>query len=116
MSSMLEALQGGGGAPPMGGPPPGPDTMGGMASPPPAPAGGGSATDILTEIKGLIQDYIDTPESDEQETAQATKALVIIQGLLASEEKNMEAAAGTTPAHKAMAKQITSLGADVYGG
>ena len=87
------------------GPPPGP-----------APSGGGSATDILTQIKGLIQDYIDSDESDEQETAQATKALVIVQGLLASEEKNMEAAAGTTPAHKAMAKQIQGIASGVYGG
>ena len=32
------------------------------------------------------------------------------------EEKNMEAAAGTTPAHKAMAKQIQGIASGVYGG
>lgn len=100
---MLDAI--GAGAPPDAG-------MGG--APPEAPAQ--DPSEILTQIKGLIQDYIDSPDSDEQETAQATKALVIVQGLLASEEKNMEAASGTTPAHKAMAKQINSIAGSVYGG
>lgn len=107
MSQMLDAIGGPGG--------PGGDPMGGPQGPD-ASSPTQSASDILTQIKGLIQDYIDTPESDEQETAQATKALVIVQGLLASEEKNNEAAMGTTPAHKAMAKQVNAIAGQVYGG
>lgn len=100
MSSMLDAIGGPGAI----------DPQGGIGAPPPMEAPEArEPSEILTEIKGLIQEYIDSDDSDEQETAQATKALVIVQGLLASEEKNMEAAAGTTPAHKAMAKQINSL-------
>jgi hypothetical protein len=121
MSSMLAALGGPPGMDASGGPPPGPlGPPPGMGGPPPGLGGGAPPVRDPSEIlKGIVKDlqeYIATDESDAQETAQATKALVLVQGLLASEEKNMEAASGTTPAHKAMARQINSLAGQAYGG
>lgn len=108
MSSMLEAIGGppGAGAPPMGAP----------AGPPPEAEGPTDPTEILQEIIEGIKAYIDSDASDDIETQQAVKGLAIFQGLLADEQKGMEAASGTTPAHKAMAKQINSLASQAYGG
>ena len=54
--------------------------------------------------------------TDDIDTATIHKALSTIQGVLATSQKNMEAAQGTTGAHKAMAKQIQGIASEAYGG
>ena len=76
---------------------------------------GGSVSEILQEIVSLWQEYIASPESDDIETAEATKGLVIAQKLLAEEQKQSEAAMGTTPAHKGITKAISGIKNRVYG-
>ncbi len=117
MSSMLDAL----GVPPggdpsaalgPGGPPP-------EAAPPeaaPEGAGGDDPTEILRQIVDLIQQYIASEASDDIETAKATKILTTAQELLAEEQKQSEAAMGTTPAHKGMARAVNNVASSVYGG
>ncbi len=118
MSSMLDAL----GVPPggdpsaamgpgPGGPPPGPPV-----GPAPSDEGPSDPTEILQGIIDGIKAYIDSEASDDIETQTAAKGLVIFQGLLADEQKNTEAAMGTTGAHKGMAKQINKIAGQVYGG
>ncbi len=121
MSSMLDAL----GVPPggdpsaalgPGGPPPGPDPSQGAPPPDPSAGGGDDPTGILRQIVDLIQQYISSDASDDIETAKATKILTTAQELLAEEQKQGEAAMGTTPAHKGMARAVNNVASSVYGG
>ncbi len=86
--AIMEAL-GGGGAPPMGGtPPPGPP-MGAAPPGPPPTDGGGDTTDLIRQALELVRQYAAEEES-EQNTLDAEKITSLLQGILASEEKELE--------------------------
>lgn len=115
MSSMMDSLQGvlGGGAPggPPAGPPPGPPLGGDPASPDAAPT---DPADILRQAADLIQQYISHAGSDAVETEKASKAHVLVQSLLASEQKAMDSAMGAKPEHKALAKAAQGIAGGGY--
>lgn len=84
--------------------------LGGEGGPPPeeeAEAGGEgrSETEVLDEIRQLCIEYMDIAD-DDIEKAEITKALQIVQKLFAQNQQQTEAAQGTTPALKGMAKAI----------
>jgi hypothetical protein len=89
-----------------------------MGGPPPPAGGGGDPEDLLrTAVDALTQFAALPPDvTDDIDTATIHKALSTIQGVLATSQKNMEAAQGTTGAHKAMAKQIQGIASEAYGG
>ena len=102
----LEGLLGGGG-PPMGGPGMGPE-----GPPPegmPEEGGGGSEVDILSEMLESAMEYMRVA-SDDIEKEKMMRAAAIVQGLLASNQKEAEMAGGIGPAQKGMAKAIGSMG------
>ena len=119
-----------GGPPPDAGLPPGPggpppDLMG----PPPGPGGGlppelmaalgggpggpppeeeeteETPSDILADIRDRIQDYLRV-ETDDIDLQVGTKLADMVQTLFAKNQKEQEAAKGTTPAMKGMAKTL----------
>ena len=61
--------------------------------------------DLLQNAIDLLSHYIDV-EPDDIDKQTVMKALATLQGVLAKDQKESEAAAGTTPAHKGMAKAI----------
>lgn len=70
-------------------------------------AGGGSAPSADEALDGAIQaiqDYISASDSNDVDTATAAKCLSALQGIKAGHQKETEAAMGTTPAHRAMAR------------
>ena len=100
----------GGGLPPElaglfgGGPPPGETPPGG----PETDLSSAEARDdieILTEIVDLWMEYMGTAD-DDIEKSKATQGLKIAQDLLASNQKEQEAAAGVGPAQKGMARAL----------
>ena len=103
----------------MGAPPPDPG-MGGLppelagllgggpgGAPPEGPpaGGGGSEVDILAEALDILMEYL-TVASDDIEKSKAMQAAKIVQDLLASNQKEQEAAGGIGPAQKGMAKAL----------
>lgn len=99
--------------PPMGGGPP----PGGGGLPPELASlmGGGdeeggaesrSEVEILGEIRDLCVEYMDVA-SDDIEKDKIAQVLKTVQGLFASNQQQTEAAQGTTPAMKGMAKAIS---------
>ncbi len=104
-----------GGPPDLGGGAPGlpPELMaalggGGPGGPP--DQGGDQLSDdpvtLLNEVIDRLSHYIDV-ETDDIDKQTILKALTTIQGVNAKDQKEAEAAQGTTPAHKGMAKAIT---------
>ena len=94
MSQFGQVAQGiAGGGDPSGGPDPG---QGSQADT--------SADALLQQAIDLLTQYVQAPDSDPIETHTATKALALLQGNAATSQKNQDAAMGTTPAHKAIAK------------
>lgn len=89
------------------------DSLGGGADP--NSGGSQAADDLLSQAVDLLKQYLAAPDSDPSETHVAAKALTALQGILATDHKNDEAASGTTPAHKGMAKQIKRIAAQVHG-
>lgn len=61
--------------------------------------------DILDGIRQDLLEYMDVA-SDDIEKAKAAQALKIVQDLFAGNQKETEAASGTTPALKGMARAI----------
>ena len=90
--------------PMMGGPPPG------LAGPPPGlappqgPPGGGREEEALTHLKAAMEhlQLYARSEPDEEDKAAALKFLAGLQQLLAKDQKENEAAMGTTPAQKVL--------------
>jgi len=68
--------------------------------PPLPPAGGDSEVDILKSLVVGIGDYKSLPSVTEQERAQIGQAEVIVQRLLAANEKLADSAMGTTTANR----------------
>lgn len=110
MSMMdIEALMGGGGMGP-GGPPPAPG--GGMGGPPPAPPMGGGGEgggegELLPEVQdvlNLIQEML-METQDPEEQAALSAAETALTKLVLNLQKQKDAAMGTTPAHKYVARQ-----------
>jgi hypothetical protein len=107
----LSSLLGGGGA---GAPPAGPDpSQGGGYAPPAGPdpsQGGGSPSDegqALPEIQDVlntIQDLLAATQ-DPEEQAALSKAESALTALVLALQKQQDAATGTTPAHKYIARQ-----------
>lgn len=97
---LMMALMGGGAPPGLagpGGPPPG-------LGPPPGPdsdAGAMSAGDHLREALKHIDAYR-SQETDDEDLAAAAKMIAALQGLFAKQQKEKEAAMGTSPAIKGM--------------
>lgn len=111
---MGDPMMGGGGPPVGGGPPPGLEGLlgGGMGGPegmPPEEEGGGSEIDILSEMLESAMEYMRVA-SDDIEKEKMMRAAAIVQGLLASNQKEAEQAGGIGPAQKGMAKAIGSMG------
>lgn len=110
MSMMdIEALMGGGGMGGPGGPPPAPE--GQAASGPPPGAGG--EEEILPEIQdvlNLIQEML-TATQDPEEQAALSAAETALTKLVLNLQKQKDAAMGTTPAHKYVARQQGAGGA-----
>ena len=107
MGSMdMAALMGGGGAPAPGGPSP----MG--AGPEGPPQGGGSEEEALPEIQDVlntIQELL-TATQDPEEQAALSKAESALTALVLALQKQKDAAMGTTPAHKYVARSQAAGG------
>lgn len=89
----------------------------GGGAPPPSDAGsGGDPEDLIRQAIELLDQFAQTSQTDDIETQTARECATKLQGVLATAQKNQEAASGTTGAHKAMAKQINSIAGQVYGG
>jgi hypothetical protein len=100
-----------GGAPGGGMPPELAALLGGGGGPEGGPPGGGegearSETEVLGEIRDLCMEYMQIA-SDDIEKDKIAQALKIVQSLFASNQQQTEAASGTTPAMKGMARAIT---------
>jgi hypothetical protein len=118
MSSIMDMLGAGaaGGAAP-------PDLGGGAAAPPGAdPASGGQpGQPDNPDAESALQSAIDaitqflSAEQDDQDKAVAAKCLAQLQSIFGGRQKQDEAAAGITPAHKAMGRAMSS-GAGAGGG
>jgi hypothetical protein len=111
------------------GPPPAADGLAGLAAGPPPGAppsiqiggpdqggppdqGGGLPDDPVGLMQGAIDHlskYLDV-EPDDGDKLVAAKALTALQGLLAKDQKEQEAASGTTPAMKGMSKALLARG------
>ena len=90
--------------PPGGGAGPDPSAMlRGLASGGPAPPQGGDKVTVDTVIDDLHSLAGQTDDPADKQTI--LKCLTAIQGIKAQEAKEKDAALGTTPAHKFMAKQ-----------
>lgn len=82
-------------------------------APPGLPPEGGeeeaprSELDILAEMRSLATEYMDVADDDIEKKDMA-KALATIQGLLAKNQQETEAAAGTSPALKGMRKALSA--------
>jgi len=93
--------------PMIGGPPPGlvgpPPGLGGPPPGPPGPQGGGE-TQALEHLKAAMEhlQLYARSEPDEEDKAAALKFLAGLQQLLAKDQKENEAAMGTTPAQKVL--------------
>ena len=112
----------GGGEPPGGGLPPelaglfggGGDQTDLSGAPPGGPEGAPrDDVEILSEIVDLWMEYMGTAD-DDIEKSKATQGLKVAQDLLASNQKEQEAAAGVGPAQKGMAKAIGGGGGAAY--
>ena len=86
-----------------GAPPGGPEGL--PPEGPPEEEGGGSEVDILSAILDQTMQYLQVA-SDDIEKSKMMKAAAIVQDLLASNQKEMETAAGIGPAQKGMAKAL----------
>ncbi len=76
--------------------------MGGPPGPPPGPpAGGGNALAYLRQALQALRQY-EQAEPDPEDKAVAAKVYGLLIQLMAKDQKEKDAAMGTTPAHKAM--------------
>ncbi len=90
-----------GGAPPGPG---GPPVQGGPSGPPPAPGGGGNAQAAIEALKAAINSLhqAGAAEPDPEDQAVISKVVSLLMQMIAKDQKEKDAAMGTTPAHKAM--------------
>jgi fructoselysine-6-P-deglycase FrlB-like protein len=78
----------------MGGPPPGP--------PPGPPGGGGSETaSFLREVIQHLNGYREI-EQDDEDLAAVAKVMAMLQQILAKQQKEQDAAFGSSPASKVL--------------
>lgn len=75
-----------------------------------------SADALLQTAIDALHDYIAHAGSDDVDTNVAAQCLAKLQSIKAQNQKQDEAAMGTTPAHKAMARSISSIAAQAHGG
>lgn len=103
MSDMMSMLGGGGGAP---------------APAPEAPQGGGeeAALPEIQDVLNTIQELLAATQ-DPDEQAALSKAESALTALVLALQKQEDAAMGTTPAHKFVARQVAAQGGgDSAGG
>ncbi len=95
-------ILGGGGAPPdlSGGGPPSPQD--------PSQQTGGDADSLLADTIDSLKAYIAAEGSDDVDTATAAQCLAKLQGIKAGQQKDHEAAMGTTSVHKGMTKALSA--------
>jgi len=119
MSSIMDLLGGAGG-------PQGPDGGGPAGPPPPPPAhrgGGGGvpgkpdnpdAEQALSDVIDGLHAFLQA-EQDDGDKAIAAKCLAQLQAIFGTRQKQHEAAAGITPAHKAMGRAMRQGGPPPVG-
>jgi hypothetical protein len=104
---VMAALQAQHGAPPGAGPPPG---VGGPPPGPPGPppgaqsGGGGNAQQAIQYLRQAIQSLhqAQQAEPDPEDQAVISKTVSLLMQMIAKDQKEKDAALGTTPAHKSM--------------
>lgn len=117
MSNMLDALMGGAGAGGGAGAPPAP-----AAAAPPGGGGGQPGAPDNPDAESALQSAIDgitqflQSEEDDSDKAVAAKCLAQLQSIFGGRQKQNEAAAGVTPAHKAMGRAMSGASAGSAGG
>lgn len=85
----------------------------GVPSGPPPPDSDGDAGPEAKMRKALtlLQEAAADPSLDDVDSHVATKCIAAIQGVLATNQKNDEAALGVTPAHKSLARNTRAQAA-----
>ena len=117
MSSIQDLFGGGGGHPSGMGPggPPGASLDSGGGGGVPGQPDSQQAADALQAAIQAIHDFVGLEEDDQDKTV-AMKAMTALQGILGAQQKQDEAAMGTTPAHKAVKRATKKAQAQHAGG
>lgn len=86
-----------------GGPPPGLQASPSGPAGPPSPQGGDPVTYLKLAMEAVLK--AGQAETDEEDKAALAKVFAQLQQIMAKDQKEKDAAMGTTPAHKYMRSQ-----------